>query len=135
MRDLGTRELTAVTEQPGLGDDAGQGAMVLVVSTDNEPDEHPILLGSSYAWFNGHLPVPPFDDSRWPRDVVAWFKDYAGEPVRRTWEIVSLLRDHDVLVRLLKSADPGRVLYEDPIPGRRGRVESALSARLSKCRL
>jgi len=68
----------------------------------------------SYAWFNENLPVPPFDASRWPRDVVAWFKDDAGESVRRMWEIVSLLRDHDIPVRLLKSASPRRVMYEDP---------------------
>ena len=36
-------------------------------------------LEGSYAWFNEHLPVPPFDAGRWPRDVVAWFKDDAGE--------------------------------------------------------
>jgi hypothetical protein len=70
-------------------------------------------LEESYAWFNENLPVPPFDIGRWPRDVVAWFKDDAGESVRRMWEIVSLLRDHDIPVRLLKSANPGRVVYED----------------------
>jgi hypothetical protein len=40
-------------------------------------------------------------------------KDDAGEPVSRMWEIVSLLRDHGSPVRLLRSRNPGRVLYED----------------------
>jgi hypothetical protein len=70
-------------------------------------------LDAAYAWFNDHLPDPPFEDGLWPRDAVAWFKDDAGEPVSRMWEIVSLLRDHGSPVRLLRSRNPGRALYED----------------------
>jgi hypothetical protein len=70
-------------------------------------------LETSYDWFEDHLPVPPFGDSNWSRDAVAWFKHDAGEPIRRMWDIVSLLRDHDVQVRLLRSVNPGRVLHED----------------------
>jgi hypothetical protein len=70
-------------------------------------------LEELYAWFEDQLPVPPFSTSRWPRDVVAWFKDDAHEPVRRMWDIAALLEDHGVRVRLLKSRNPGRVVYED----------------------
>lgn len=70
-------------------------------------------LEEAYAWFEELLPVRPFEPARWPRDVVAWFKDDAGEPIRRMWDIVAILRDHDVPVRLLRSAHPGKVLYED----------------------
>jgi hypothetical protein len=72
-------------------------------------------LEASYDWFEDHLPVPPFGVSNWSRDAVAWFKHDAGEPIRRMWDIVSLLRDHDVQVRLLKSVNPGRVVYEDGV--------------------
>jgi hypothetical protein len=70
-------------------------------------------LEEVYAWFNANLPVPPFSSSNWPRDAVAWFKDDAGEPIKRMWEVTSLLKDHGVPVRLLRSLNPGKILYQD----------------------
>ena len=66
-----------------------------------------------YEWFDANLPCPPFKSSGWPRDVVAWFKDDAGESIRRMWEIAYLLKARGVPVRMLRSANLGRVLYED----------------------
>ena len=70
-------------------------------------------LEETYAWLNANLPVPPFSEGRWPKDAVTWFKDDAGESVKKMWEIVSLLKENGVPVRLLRSANPGKVLYED----------------------
>jgi hypothetical protein len=70
-------------------------------------------LEEALAWFNANLPVPPFSSSNWPRDAVTWFRDDAGEPIKRMWEIASLLKDHGVPVRLLRSSNPGRILYQD----------------------
>jgi hypothetical protein len=57
--------------------------------------------------------VPPFSSSNWPRDTVTWFRDGAGEPIKRLWEIASLLKEHGIPVRMLRSANPGKVLYQD----------------------
>jgi hypothetical protein len=70
-------------------------------------------LEEAFGWFNENLPVPPFSSSNWPRDAVAWFKDDAGEPVKRMWDIASLLKDKGIPVRLLRSANPGKILYQD----------------------
>ena len=70
-------------------------------------------LEEIYEWFNANLLVPPFSTSNWPRDAVAWFRDDAREPIKRMWEIASLLKDHGVPVRLLRSHNPGRILYQD----------------------
>jgi hypothetical protein len=75
--------------------------------------EEEARLAELYEWFNGHVRVPPFATAAFPRDAVSWLKDDAGEPVTVMWEIVTLLREHGVEVRLLRSANPGRVLYED----------------------
>ena|ERR1035441_3575372 len=77
----------------------------------NEHEVH--LLEEIYAWFNSNIPVPPFSSTNWPDDAVSWFRDNAAEPIRRMWEIAALLKDHGVPVRMLRSANPGRVLYED----------------------
>jgi hypothetical protein len=70
-------------------------------------------LEEIHKWLNRNLPVPPFKSSKWPKTAVAWFKDSAGEPLRRMWDLVAILREHDVPVRMLKSKEPGKVLYED----------------------
>lgn len=70
------------------------------------------LLEETYAWFNQHVPVPPFRSSNWPRDSVAWFKDDAACH-GQIWHLVGLLREHGLNVRLLRSRNPGKMLYED----------------------
>ena len=70
-------------------------------------------LEATYAWLNQNLPCPPFSSSGWCRDAVSWFKDDAGDAIGRMWGIVSLLREHGLPVRLLRSRNPGKILYED----------------------
>lgn len=70
-------------------------------------------LEESYQWLNDHVPVPPFSTEQWPRDVVSWFKGDAIEPISRMWDLVAILRDHDVATRMLRSPNPGKVFYED----------------------
>ena len=77
--------------------------------------EEDIRLAGLYEWFNEHVSVPPFSTGDFPRDAVSWFKDDAGEPVTMMWDVVTVLREHDVEVRLLRSSNPGRVLYEDRV--------------------
>lgn len=78
-------------------------------------DSESSRLEESYEWFNDHVPVPPFSAGRWPRDVVSWFKGDAVEPIARMWELVAILRDHDVPTRMLRSGNPGKILYEDEV--------------------
>ena len=85
----------------------------LVRDDDRLSSEEVARLEDAYDWFNENLPVPPFSTSAWPKDVVAWFRDDAAEPIRRMWDVVALLEDHGRPVRLLRSKNPGRVLYED----------------------
>ena len=72
-----------------------------------------VRLADLYEWLDEHVPVPPFESGRFPRDAVAWFRDDAGEAVTKMWDIVALLREHGLEVQLLRSANPGRVVYED----------------------
>src|SRR5580658_3162854 len=69
-----------------------------------------LLLEEAYEWLNSNIPVPPFESSNWPEDAVSWFRDDAAEPIRRVWEIVYLLKEHGVPVRMLRSENPGKIL-------------------------
>lgn len=77
-------------------------------------DQHEVArLEELYQWLNANLPCPPFSTSGWSREAVTWFKHDAGEPIRKLWEIALILRSQSVPVRLLRSANPGKVLFED----------------------
>ena len=58
-------------------------------------------------------PLPSIFASNWPKDSASWFRDNASEPIRRMWEIAHLLKEYGVPIRMLQSASPGKVLYED----------------------
>ena len=75
------------------------------------------LLEETFAWFNEHVPCPPFGEKlrsgEWTRDAVSWFRPDAREPVGRLWDIVAILKEHGVPVRLVTTATPGEIVYED----------------------
>jgi len=76
-------------------------------------------LNDVYAWFNSHVPCPPFkamrESEEWSADAVAWFKDEAAEPIGRMWEIVAILKEHGVPVRFFRSTAPGPIVYSDDV--------------------
>jgi hypothetical protein len=74
-------------------------------------------LAEMLDWFKHNLPVPPFDEvlaaRRWSDWVVCWFRGIRNEPLRRMWPMVKLLEEAGTPVRFIKTARPGRILYED----------------------
>ncbi len=74
-------------------------------------------LSEVFAWFNENLPCPPFAWKRWNGewsvDAVSWFRDDGGEPVRRIWDLVAILREHGTPVRFVTTKRPGRIVYRD----------------------
>lgn len=71
------------------------------------------FLEKTYEWFNTNLPCPPFSKNDWPHDAVSWFKDSATDAIKKMRELAVLLEQHGALVRMLRSKNPGKVLYED----------------------
>lgn len=58
------------------------------------------------------MPVPQFKANNWNRDAVSWSKDDAAG-IDYIWHLVVLLREHGLAERLLRSRNPGKLLYED----------------------
>lgn len=96
------RQLTGLVTEARLLRDRGELTAV--------EEEH---LEAVYAWLNSNLPCPPFSTAGWSRNAVAWFKDTAGESVRQFRILAALLEQHNCSVRMLRSSNPGKVLYED----------------------
>ncbi len=74
-------------------------------------------LEAIFDWFNEHLPCPPFGKKlkagEWTRHAVAWFRAEAKRPIGRMWDIVAILEEHGVAVRMVTTEKPGRIVYED----------------------
>jgi len=60
-------------------------------------------------------PCPPFSTSKWPNTAISWFKVNAEANVfiQKMYDIKAILNEHGVLVRIIKTDDPGMRLYED----------------------
>ena len=71
------------------------------------------LLEATYEWLNRHLPCPPFSSAGWSRDAVSWFNDSATDAIKQMRQLAVLLESHGLLVRMLRSENPGKILYED----------------------
>jgi len=75
------------------------------------------LIEETFSWLNEYLPCPPFKaklrSGEWTRDAVCWFRAEAKKSVGRIWDLVAVLREHGVLVRLVSTEKPGKIVYED----------------------
>ena len=75
------------------------------------------LLEEIFDWFNEHVPCHPFKarlrSGEWTRDAVSWFRPEAREPIRRIWDVVPILKEHGVPVRLVTTDRPGEIVYSD----------------------
>lgn len=75
------------------------------------------VLNEAFAWFNEHLPCPPFKEKlrtgEWTRDAVSWFRAESKEAIGRLWDIVAVLKEHGVQVRILTTEKPGTIDYKD----------------------
>lgn len=79
-----------------------------------EADDH-LALNDLLAWFNEHLPVPTILKSEEHRRGLSWFKAAASEHIRRMWELKSVLDRAGVHVEVMRTTDPGVVIYEDDL--------------------
>ena len=70
-------------------------------------------------WFNENLKKPTrFTASTGPfyrkqNKAISWFKDSAEEHLSRVRELVAILRNHGVIVHMLKTDRVGYIVYED----------------------
>jgi hypothetical protein len=74
---------------------------------------------STRWWFHENLEKPTrFTASKRPfhrkkSKAISWFKDRASEHLARVRELVAILENHGVPVRMLKAQRVGYVVYED----------------------
>jgi len=98
--------------------DSGRSGGVLVAAHTLRDDgnlsarEHQEIR-TSLAWFNEHLPIPAALSDPEHRRAISWFRPAATEAIQRMWHLKELLSAHGHHVDVLRTADPGTVLYQD----------------------
>jgi hypothetical protein len=98
--------------------DSGHAGGILVAAHelrdagDLTVDEHSDLR-TVLSWFNEYLFVPATLGAKEHRRAISWFKPAASEAIRRMWHLKELLDLHGVHVEVLRTSDPGTVVYED----------------------
>ncbi len=79
---------------------------------DITKDEHE-LLRKTLEWFNNNVSIPKILKNNEHRRALSWFKSSATEPIQKMWELVEVLRLHDINIDVHKTDNPGIVIYED----------------------
>ena len=67
------------------------------------------LLREVLRWFDENLRAP---SSVSPR-AVFWFKSGANDCLGKVWEMIALLKAHDVPTWMMRCQSPGQVVYDD----------------------
>jgi len=70
-------------------------------------------LRETLDWYKANLPLPPkkFEASR----AIFWFRSSAEENIARMWELVAILRDHDIPVSVYKCRRLANISYRDEL--------------------
>jgi hypothetical protein len=71
------------------------------------------IVNSTFEYFNKNLPCPPYKKKNWSIDAISWFKDTATEYIDKMRELVVILEENNLIVRVLITDKPGMILYED----------------------
>jgi len=83
-------------------------------------DEQESFRRSNNSWYDSAYPDPStvdptiYDDEINP-GAAAWFKSSAVHLLARVPGYLEILATHDVACLVVRSADPGRVIYEDDV--------------------
>lgn len=65
------------------------------------------------AWLRKHLKSPACLRAEENHRGISWFQPRAKKPIERVRSIAALLKEHGMLVEMVKTKDPGIVIYED----------------------
>jgi len=85
------------------------GDFVTREECDRETARH---IHDILEWYNTHLKIPPKRYREMSPRAISWFKPQAKKSLRYTWDLVAVLKENGIPVDIVKTDDPGTVLYE-----------------------
>ena len=85
----------------------------LLKESGDLPDYEVEHVDEIFEWMNAAYRVPPFEGRNWSPDAISWFKDSAQDLIAVFRDINAILEQYGRPVRMLRTAKPGMILYED----------------------
>ena len=72
-------------------------------------------LQDELGWFDDHLSAPKYKyfGHRRSNAGICWFRKDATRMISRCWRIASLFRAADIDITLVRTRNPGMILYRD----------------------
>jgi hypothetical protein len=89
-----------------------QAAGELIENADLTKGDHQ-LFKSALSWFNQNVHIPACLNTRENRRAVCWFKGSGNDAIKRVWDLVALLKEQGVAVRIIQKRELGKILYDD----------------------
>lgn len=77
------------------------------------PEYAQTQLQRHLSWLKMHLKSPAILREDEHHRAVAWFHPRADEPLKRIWAIKAILEDAGYHIDLIKTDEPGDIIYED----------------------
>ena len=103
-------------KQPNLGTASKLGIFQLAYELHDRRDLPSYAydeLQNNLAWLKLLLKSPDILDDEEHYRAIAWFKPDAHEPLKHVWAIKAVLEEFGYQIDLIKSTEPGLVIYED----------------------
>jgi len=103
-------------QRPNLGTSSKLGIFQLAFELRDKHDVPKYAydeLFQNLAWLKMHLKSPRILKDDEHRRAIAWFKPEAHEPLKRIWALKAVLEEFGYQIDMIKSAEPGQIIYED----------------------
>ena len=101
---------------PNLGTASKLGIFQLAFQLRDRPDLPDYAykeLQKNLAWLKINLKSPDVLDKDENSRAISWFTPSAKKPLDRIWAIKSILEDFGYHIDVIKTKDPGVIIYRD----------------------
>lgn len=101
---------------PNLGTSSKLGIFQLAYRLrdhEDAPDYVYNLLNEDLIWLKTHLHSPSILDEDEHFRAICWFKPQAKKPLAKIWSMKAILEEFGYPIDILKTNDPGIIIYED----------------------
>jgi hypothetical protein len=105
-------EITTVDARTHKGQGVFQAAGTLLESGRLETYESECIR-EALNFFNTHLYVPKCLKSKINRRALSYFKADSHDMIGRIWDLVALIKNHGVHVRVVNKRTLTKIIYED----------------------
>lgn len=76
-------------------------------------DHEEVQMNVALSWLKMHLKSPHCLRNSENHRALSWCHPRAVKPMQYIWQIVNILKEHGVFVKVHKTNDPGLIIYED----------------------